>query len=60
MTTLPNPFFFAQPNFDETALLSRLEEEIQLLPAFIESPRPEFLSACEIEPIVQILAGYMR
>jgi hypothetical protein len=59
MTPLPpNPFMFS--SLDENVLLAAIEEEIQTLPAFIESPRPEYMAACEIEPIVQILAGYMR
>ena len=56
---LPNPWIPPQ-RFDENALMLALEEDIQLLPAFIESPRPEYLQATEIMPILKTLEQYGR
>ncbi len=58
MSELPNPFINPDSRFvlNETAFL----EDIQLLPACIESPRPEYLEALDTRPIVEILASYMR
>jgi hypothetical protein len=58
MADLPNPFMYdSQRQFepDMEALLAEIEPP----PAFLASPRPEYLQATEIMPILQLLETYL-
>lgn len=59
MTALPpNPFITYSENrfvLDEEAFMREIE-----LPAFLEDPSQDYLKACELTPILEILQGHMR
>jgi hypothetical protein len=58
MATLPNPFVLDPGDrfvLDEQAFMAAIEPP----PAFLAAPRPEYLRAVEIMPIIQVLAPFM-
>jgi hypothetical protein len=47
--------------FDLTAEIEeKLFSEIEAPPAFLSSPRPEFLKAAEFAPVLEIISGHAR
>jgi hypothetical protein len=59
MLKLPNPWI-TNPDrrftLDEDAFMDAIEPA----PAFIRAPRPEYLAAVEIMPIVELIGSYAR
>ena len=56
MNAMPNPWIFeVEDHFilDEEAFLN----DIEPLPAFLISPRQEYLKAAELIPVLRVLAG---
>lgn len=59
MADLPNPFVLEPDHrftLDEAAFLAAIEPA----PAFLEAPRPEFLQAVEILPIVELIGSFLQ
>lgn len=57
MTALPNPFMPPPPTefvLDVAAFM----EAIEPAPAFLSDPSPEYLTAAELVPIVELLTAY--
>jgi hypothetical protein len=61
MTTLPNPFVPEIPAdepsrfvLDEGAFMDAIEQP----PVFLADPRPEYLAATDLIPVLAVLAGH--
>lgn len=64
---LPNPFdFVPQIDIDMLCLhavagaLAIEPPPVEDLPAFLESPRPEYLTAVQLRPICEIITNHAR
>lgn len=57
MNALPNPFILEQSDFPRGFDVEAFMNDLEPLPAFLISPRPEYLKAAEIIPVLKVLAG---
>lgn len=58
MTKLPpSPFMIETSDFPRGFDVEAFMNDIEQLPAFLVSPNPKYLKACEIETVLKVLAG---